>query len=234
MPTPRSKVKVIVTRRLPEPVETRMSELFDVELNANDTPMTIEQLADAASALRRAGADDHRQDRRPHAGPGRGSPAPHRPVRRRRGQYRRAGLRLARHHRHQHARRAHRRHRRHDDGADPRRARAGSSMASPPCSPASSPAGRRPGCSAAASTASASASSAWAASARPSRAARKRLRPADPLSQPQAGPSAGAGRARGDLLGQPRPDAGADGHRLDQLPAHAGDLPPSLAPAASS
>ncbi len=44
----RPKVKVIVTRRLPEPVETRMSELFDVELNATDTPMTIEQLADAA------------------------------------------------------------------------------------------------------------------------------------------------------------------------------------------
>ncbi len=44
----RAKVKVIVTRRLPEPVETRMSELFDVELNAHDAPMTIEQLADAA------------------------------------------------------------------------------------------------------------------------------------------------------------------------------------------
>jgi glyoxylate reductase len=46
---PRTKVKVIVTRRLPEPVETRMSELFDVELNTSDAPMTIEQLADAAS-----------------------------------------------------------------------------------------------------------------------------------------------------------------------------------------
>ena len=49
MPTSRPKLKVIVTRRLPEPVETRMSELFDVELNATDTPMTIEQLADAAT-----------------------------------------------------------------------------------------------------------------------------------------------------------------------------------------
>jgi glyoxylate reductase len=45
---PRTKVKVIVTRRLPEPVETRMSELFDVELNAADTPMSAEQLAEAA------------------------------------------------------------------------------------------------------------------------------------------------------------------------------------------
>jgi len=49
MPITRPKVKVIVTRRLPEPVETRMSELFDVELNTTDTPMTIEQLADAAT-----------------------------------------------------------------------------------------------------------------------------------------------------------------------------------------
>jgi glyoxylate reductase len=49
MPTSRPKLKVIVTRRLPEPVETRMSELFDVELNATDTPMTIEQLAEAAA-----------------------------------------------------------------------------------------------------------------------------------------------------------------------------------------
>ena len=32
------------------------------------------------------------------------------------------------------------------------------------------------------------------------------------------------GGAAGDLLGEPRPDAGAHGHRLDQLPAHAGDL----------
>ncbi len=46
---PRTKVKVIVTRRLPEPVETRMSELFDTELNTTDAPMSLDQLADAAS-----------------------------------------------------------------------------------------------------------------------------------------------------------------------------------------
>ena len=39
---------------------------------------------------------------------------------------------------------------------------------------------------------------------------------------------AGAG---GHLLGEPRPDAGADGHRQRQLPAHAGHLPPALGPA---
>ncbi len=44
---PAKALKVIVTRRLPEPVETRMNELFDVELNVNDTPMDREALADA-------------------------------------------------------------------------------------------------------------------------------------------------------------------------------------------
>jgi glyoxylate reductase len=44
---PNSKLKVIVTRTLPEPVETRMAELFDVEFNLTDTPMTYEQLVDA-------------------------------------------------------------------------------------------------------------------------------------------------------------------------------------------
>lgn len=45
MPSPR--LKVVVTRRLPEPVETRMRELFDVELNESDYPMSAEALADA-------------------------------------------------------------------------------------------------------------------------------------------------------------------------------------------
>lgn len=36
--------KVVVTRRLPEPVETRMRELFDVTLNETDEPMNIEAL----------------------------------------------------------------------------------------------------------------------------------------------------------------------------------------------
>ena len=43
------KPKVVVTRRLPEPVETRMRELFDVELNAEDRPMTAEELAEAVA-----------------------------------------------------------------------------------------------------------------------------------------------------------------------------------------
>ncbi len=39
--------KVIVTRRLPQAVETRMAELFDVELNFTDTAMDAAALADA-------------------------------------------------------------------------------------------------------------------------------------------------------------------------------------------
>ena len=41
------KPKVIVTRKLPDPVETRMRELFDAELNLTDQPMSRAQLEDA-------------------------------------------------------------------------------------------------------------------------------------------------------------------------------------------
>ena len=39
------KPKVVVTRRLPATVENRMKELFDVELNENDIPMSAKELA---------------------------------------------------------------------------------------------------------------------------------------------------------------------------------------------
>jgi glyoxylate reductase len=45
------KPKVIVTRKLPDAVETRMRELFDTELNISDEPMSPEALA---AALQRA------------------------------------------------------------------------------------------------------------------------------------------------------------------------------------
>jgi len=45
---PRARPKVIVTRRLPQTVETRMAELFDVELNFDDRPFDAAALADAA------------------------------------------------------------------------------------------------------------------------------------------------------------------------------------------
>jgi glyoxylate reductase len=38
---------VIITRKLPAPVEARMAELFSVRVNTDDTPMTREALADA-------------------------------------------------------------------------------------------------------------------------------------------------------------------------------------------
>ncbi len=41
------KPKVIVTRKLPDAVETRMRELFDTELNLGDAPMDVEALAAA-------------------------------------------------------------------------------------------------------------------------------------------------------------------------------------------
>ncbi|MBN2906657.1 MAG: D-glycerate dehydrogenase [Rhodobacteraceae bacterium] len=48
---PAERLSVVVTRRLPEPVETRMKELFDVELNEADVKMSRQQLVDA---MRRA------------------------------------------------------------------------------------------------------------------------------------------------------------------------------------
>ncbi|MEO1000836.1 MAG: D-glycerate dehydrogenase, partial [Pseudomonadota bacterium] len=44
---PDRSLRVVVTRRLPEPVETRMRELFDVALNESDAPMSRDALAAA-------------------------------------------------------------------------------------------------------------------------------------------------------------------------------------------
>lgn len=43
----RERLSVVVTRRLPEPVETRLSELFDVRLRSDDTPMSRQELVTA-------------------------------------------------------------------------------------------------------------------------------------------------------------------------------------------
>ena len=43
----KKKPLVIVTRRLPDSVETRMRELFDARLNLDDAPMRADQLAEA-------------------------------------------------------------------------------------------------------------------------------------------------------------------------------------------
>jgi len=44
---PRSKTVVVVTRKLPDAIETRMMELFDVRLNLDDHPMSASELAEA-------------------------------------------------------------------------------------------------------------------------------------------------------------------------------------------
>ena len=48
---PTKRLSVVVTRRLPEAVETRMKELFDVDLRADDAPMSK---ADLSEAMKRA------------------------------------------------------------------------------------------------------------------------------------------------------------------------------------
>jgi glyoxylate reductase len=44
---PGKHLSVVVTRRLPEVVETRLTELFNVKLRSEDTPMTTDELAEA-------------------------------------------------------------------------------------------------------------------------------------------------------------------------------------------
>ncbi|HIP79374.1 MAG TPA: D-glycerate dehydrogenase [Kiloniellaceae bacterium] len=44
---PHKKVRVIVTRRLPDAIETRMMELFDCQLNLEDKPLSQAQLIEA-------------------------------------------------------------------------------------------------------------------------------------------------------------------------------------------
>ncbi|MCW2235624.1 2-hydroxyacid dehydrogenase [Azospirillum canadense] len=46
--TEKKKPIVVVTRKLPDVVETRMMELFDARLNSDDAPLTHAQLIDAA------------------------------------------------------------------------------------------------------------------------------------------------------------------------------------------
>ena len=44
---PREQLSVVVTRRLPEQVEARLSELFDARLRSDETPMSRAELVDA-------------------------------------------------------------------------------------------------------------------------------------------------------------------------------------------
>ena len=58
-----AKPLVVVTRKLPDPIETRMMELFQVKLNLDDKPLSQADLIAARQGRRRAGADGHRPDR---------------------------------------------------------------------------------------------------------------------------------------------------------------------------
>ena len=66
------KPKVIVTRKLPDQVETRMRELFDAELNLSDEPLSRDALVDAvkrADVLAPTITDRIDADLIAHAGP---------------------------------------------------------------------------------------------------------------------------------------------------------------------
>ncbi|MBV8112376.1 MAG: D-glycerate dehydrogenase, partial [Hyphomicrobiales bacterium] len=46
----RKKPLVVVTRKLPDSIETRMRELFDARLNLDDKPMTAAELAETVTS----------------------------------------------------------------------------------------------------------------------------------------------------------------------------------------
>jgi glyoxylate reductase len=107
---------VIVTRKLPDPVETRMMELFACRLNLDDKPLGKPELIAAvaqADVLVPTVTDRIDADVVASAGPALkliasfGAGVDHVDL-------------AARHHRDQHARGADRGHRGHDDGLDPR------------------------------------------------------------------------------------------------------------------
>ena len=230
----KKKPLVVVTRKLPDSIETRMRELFDARLNLDDTPMTPEQIAEAvrtADVLVPTVTDEITEAA--SQGP-RLQGAADRQFRQRRRQYRRDRGPCARHHRDQHPESPDRRHRRHDHGADPGGAAAadrrrlhphrGQELAglvadldARPSHRRQAPRHHRHG------------------PDRPGRGAPgARLRPADPLSQPPPGRAGDRRRIGRDLLGKPRPDAGADGHHLGELSAHAGDVPSVVGAAAEA
>ena len=51
--TPKKKPLVIVTRKLPDPIETRLMELFDTRLNADDKPLTGAEMVERLTTQHR-------------------------------------------------------------------------------------------------------------------------------------------------------------------------------------
>ncbi len=180
----KKKPLVVVTRKLPDSIETRMRELFDARLNLDDTPMTPEQIADAvrtADVLVPTVTDEITEEmlKQPDCKlqliANFGNGVDNIDV---------DGGACARHHRDQHAEGSDRRHRRHDHGADPRGAAAADRGRLDP--------DRRQGLAGLVADLDARPSHRRQAARhhrhgphRPGRGApRARLRPADPLSQP--------------------------------------------------
>ena len=221
---------VIVTRKLPDVVETRLRELFDARLNLDDKPFSREELIEAvktANVLVPTVTDRIDRAVLSQAGPelkliaqfGTGVDNIDLETARNRSILvtNTPGVLT-------------------EDTADmtmalilavPRRLTEGADDA-PERRQMSGTAGRRPGCSATASSASGSALSAWAASARPWPSGRKAFGLQIHYHNRQARDAGDREDARGDLLGQPRPDARPHGHHLDQLPAYAGHLSSAL------
>ena len=57
----RRKASVVVTRKLPDVVETRMMELFEARLNTDDHSFSGDEPDRRPAGCRRAGADGHRR-----------------------------------------------------------------------------------------------------------------------------------------------------------------------------
>ena len=142
------KPDVVVTRKLPDRVETRMMEgLFDGRLNLADQPIT-QANSSRRPIRRRPGAHGHRPDRCRGARPGRRPAQAHRLVRDRRRPHRSRHGPAARHHRHQYAGRPDRGHGGHDHGPHPRRAPPGRRGRAAGARRRAGRAGARPSCSA--------------------------------------------------------------------------------------
>src|SRR6202047_1194326 len=206
----RKKPLVVVTRKLPDSIETRMRELFDARLNLDDTPLTPEQIAEAvrsADILVPTVTDIINEEllKQPDcklrliANFGNGVDNIDVVAAHARGITVTNTPKVLT-----------------EDTADmtmalilavPRRLIEGASVLTD---------GRN-----------------WAGWS-PTRVLRHRLGRADQLSQPQAGRPAHRRRTRRDLLGKPRPDAGTDGHHLGELSAHAGDVPSVVGAAAEA
>ena len=58
---PKKKPLVVVTRKLPDTVETRMRELFETRLNLDDRAMTQAELVDAVRTAGESVIDDLKQ-----------------------------------------------------------------------------------------------------------------------------------------------------------------------------